>query len=264
MRKTSLVLTAALLAACATAPTGRTQLMIVSDSEMSRMGAAAFDQIKSQGKVANDPRRERYVRCIADALIAELPSPWREQTWEVALMADDSANAFALPGGKVGVNTGLLKVATTPDQVAAVVGHELGHVVAKHGAERMSQQLAAQGAMAAAAVAGAASGNDNAQALALLGIGATVGVLLPYSRLHESEADELGQRYMAAAGFDPRAAATLWENMQADAGGSRPPALLSTHPDPARRAERLAARAPSLLPIYEAARTDGRAPQCRL
>jgi predicted Zn-dependent protease len=264
MRKTLIVFSAALLAACATAPTGRTQLMIVSDAEMSRMGAAAFDQIKSQGKVANDPRRERYVRCIADALIAELPSPWREQNWEVALMADDSANAFALPGGKVGVNTGLLKVATTPDQVAAVVGHELGHVVAKHGAERMSQQLAAQGAMAAAAVAGAASGNDNAQALALLGIGATVGVLLPYSRLHESEADELGQRYMAAAGFDPRAAATLWENMQADAGGSRPPALLSTHPDPARRAERLAARAPSLLPVYEAARADGRAPQCRL
>lgn len=264
MRKTFFLTAAALLTACATAPTGRTQLMIVSDAEMSRMGAAAFDQIKSEGKVANDPERERYVRCIADALIAELPAPWRDQPWEVALMADDSANAFALPGGKVGVNTGLLRAATTPDQVAAVVGHELGHVVSKHGAERMSQQMAAQGAMAAAAVAGAASGNDNAQALALLGIGATVGVLLPYSRLHESEADELGQRYMAAAGFDPRAAATLWENMQANAGGSRPPALLSTHPDPTRRAERLAARAPSLMPVYEEARAAGRAPQCRL
>ncbi|KAA2285787.1 M48 family metallopeptidase [Arenimonas fontis] len=251
--------TAILLAGCATAPTGRSQLILVSDADMNRMGVTTFDRIKSQGKVAKDPGRQRYVRCVADALIAQLPAQWRQQPWEVVLIADDSANAFALPGGKVGVHTGLLKVAANQDQLASVIGHELGHVVSRHAAERVSQQFAADAALK---VLDAGTGGEQRALLGLLGVGAQAGVLLPFSRKHESEADILGQRYMAAAGFDPDAAAALWRNMVAHSGGQRAPAWLSTHPDPQQRIRELEAAAPSLRPVYQQARAAGRRPDC--
>lgn len=255
---------AALIAVgCATTASGRKAFIIVSDSDMAKMGATAFDQMKSQGKLANNPPQSRYVQCIADALIAQLPNEWRKQPWEVQLIADDAANAFALPGGKVGVNTGLLKVATTQDQLASVIGHELAHVIERHGAQRVSQQYATQGALLAVQIAGAASDRETGQLVGLLGAGAQVGVLLPFSRFHESDADAIGQQLMARAGFDPRSAAVLWENMSR-AGGARAPQLLSTHPDPGQRIQRLNQAAPALLPVYEAARAAGRAPQCRI
>lgn len=250
----------AALAACTTTPTGRSQLILVSDADMDKMGASAFNQIKSSGKLANDPARTRYVRCVANALIAQLPPPARSQTWEVVLIADDSANAFALPGGKVGVHTGLLKVAKDQDQLAAVIGHELGHVISRHAAERVSQQFATDTALKAA---NAATGGERQQLLGLLGLGAQAGVILPFSRRHESEADVLGQRYMAQAGFDPNAAAALWQNMVAQGGGSRVPAWISTHPDPQQRIQSLRAAAPGLMPTYQQARAAGRKPACR-
>lgn len=250
----------ALLVACSTTPTGRSQLILVSDADMDKMGATAFNQIKTSGKVANDPAKAAYVRCVANALIAQLPEPARSQKWEVALIADDSANAFALPGGKVGVNTGLLKVAKNQDQLAAVVGHELGHVISRHAAERVSQQYATETALQ---IANSATGGQRQQLLGLLGAGAQAGVILPFSRKHESEADVLGQRYMAQAGFDPNAAAALWENMIAQSGGNRVPALLSTHPDPQARIRSLQAAAPGLMPTYQQARAAGRKPACR-
>ena len=248
------------LAACATSPAGRSQFILVGDSDMDRMGATAFTQIKSSGKLSNDPAAVRYVNCVTQALVAQLPDAARRQAWEVALIADDAPNAFALPGGKLGVNTGLLKVATTQDQLAAVIGHELGHVVSRHAAERVSQQFATQTAMQ---VINSATGGERQQLLALLGVGAQAGVVLPFSRLHESEADVLGQRYMANAGFDPRAAAALWQNMIQAGGSARVPAFLSTHPDPQRRIQALAAAAPGLMPSYEQARSAGRRPACR-
>jgi len=260
MRRAHVLLATLLLAACATTPTGRSQLILVGDADMDRMGASAFDQIKTGGKLADDPARARYVRCVADAVVAALPAEWRRKPWEVALIADASPNAFALPGGKIGVNTGLLVVAGDQDQLAAVIGHELAHVVSRHAAERVSQQFAADTALK---VLDSATGGERRQLLGLLGAGAQTGVLLPFSRQHESEADGLGQRYMAEAGFDPRAAATLWDNMVRAGGGSRTPAWLSTHPDPARRIESLRAAAPALLPAFEAARAGGRRPACR-
>ena len=240
-----------LLAACATAPSGRSQLILVSDGDMDKMGASAFDQIKAGGKVANDPAKARYVRCVADALIAVLPETARRQTWEVVLIADDTPNAFALPGGKVGVHTGLLKVAADQDQLAAVVGHA---------AERVSQQFAADTALRAL---DSATGGERRQLLGLLGVGAQAGVLLPFSREHEREADVLGQRYMAQAGFKPEAAATLWENMIRASGGGRAPTWLSTHPDPQQRIQALKAAAPGLQATYQQARAAGRKPNCR-
>ena len=141
----------ALLAGCATTPTGRSQLILVDDSAMDRMGATAFDQIKSSGRMANDPAATRYVRCVADALVRVLPTHERQQAWEIIVIQDDTPNAFALPGGKVGVHTGLFKVATNQDQLAAVIGHEMGHMVSRHAAERVSQRYAAEAAMQASA-----------------------------------------------------------------------------------------------------------------
>ena len=158
------------------------------------------------------------------------------------------------------MHTGLLKVAKDQDQLAAVVGHELGHVISRHAAERVSQQFAAETALQ---VANSATGGQRQQLLGLLGLGAQAGVILPFSRKHESEADVLGQRYMAQAGFDPNAAAALWQNMVAQGNGSRVPAWISTHPDPQQRIASLQAAAPALMPTYQQARAAGRKPACR-
>ncbi|BBD80477.1 M48 family metallopeptidase [Aerosticca soli] len=251
------------LAGCATSPTGRSQLIMVSDSQMNQMGLAAFDSLRKQGKFVDAPRERAYATCVANALVAVLPPPWNSQDWEVQIVGDNDANAFALPGGRIGVNLGMFKVATDQDQLAVVLGHELAHVVARHGAERVSDTYAAQAAVLAGTLYAGSRGTDTGYAAAALGLGAEVGILLPFSRVQESEADTLGLRYMAEAGFDPRAAATLWHKM-ATQGGSKLPAFLSTHPSPADREQRLAAEAQQLLPVYEQARASGRAPHCRL
>jgi predicted Zn-dependent protease len=252
-----------LLGACATSPTGRPQLMMVSDAQMSQMGLTAFNTLRKQGKFVDAPRERAYASCVANALIAVLPPPWNTQAWEVQIVGDDSANAFALPGGRIGVNRGMFKVATDQNQLAVVLGHELSHVVARHGAERVSDNYVAQGAVLAGTVYAASRGTDAGRAAAALGAGAELGILLPFSRTQESEADELGLRYMARAGFDPRAAAVLWQKMEQQ-GGSRVPAFLSTHPSPAHRAQTLAAEAQQLMPAYQQARAGGRAPNCRM
>jgi Putative Zn-dependent protease, contains TPR repeats len=256
-------LAATLLGGCATSPTGRSQLMMVPDSQMNRMGLTAFDDMRKQGKFVDAPRERAYATCVAQALIAVLPAPWNTQPWEVQIVGDDSANAFALPGGRIGVNKGMFKVATDQDQLATVLGHELSHVVARHGAERVSDNMAAQAAVAAGTLYAGSRGTDTGYAAAALGLGAEVGILLPFSRTQESEADTLGQRYMAQAGFDPRAAVTLWQKMAAQ-GGSKPPAFLSTHPSSGNRAQVLSQQAQQLLPVYRQARSHGRAPDCRL
>lgn len=253
-----------LLTACATSPTGRKQLLMVSDADVNRMGLATFQQMKASDKLSTDRQKAETVSCIVRHLVAQLPTQWQTLDWETQLFAIDSANAFALPGGKVGINTGLFKVATNQDQIAAVIGHEIGHVIARHSAERLSQSVLAEAGMGlVGAYAGRNASPDQVkQLVALLGAGTQVGVLLPYSRLHESEADRIGQELMAKAGFDPREAARLWENMiQASAASPNPPRLLSTHPDSRARAQALSTAAPALLPEYEAARRRA-APRC--
>lgn len=249
------------LAGCATSPTGRHQLMLVSDQQMNTMGLSAFDTLRKQGKFAHAPRERAYATCVARALVQVLPRPWNTQDWEVQIIDDDSANAFALPGGRIGVNKGMFKVASNQDQLAVVLGHELSHVVSRHGAERASDNMAVQGGLLAATAYGATRGNDSGRMLAILGLGAEVGILLPFSRTQESEADTLGQRFMAEAGFDPRAAPTLWQKMERQ-GGSKLPAFLSTHPSPAHRAQTLASDAQQLMPVYRQARANGHTPSC--
>jgi predicted Zn-dependent protease len=257
------LLVATLLAACTTSPTGRPQLMMVSDTQMNQMGLSAFNDMRKQGKFVDAPRERAYATCVANALVSVLPPPWNAQAWEVQIVDDDSANAFALPGGRIGVNRGMFKVATNQDQLAVVLGHELSHVVARHGAERVSDSLATQAAVAAGSIYAGSRGMDPNSVAGLLGAGAQVGVLLPFSRTQESEADTLGQRTMARAGFDPRAAVTLWDKMAAQ-GGGKGPAFLSTHPAPGNRSQVLGQQAQTLLPVYQQARASGHAPNCKL
>jgi len=257
---------AMLVSACATtpSPTGRRQMVGgVSQAERDQLGAQAFTETKSKGTLSTDPQQNAYVQGVVNALVAQLPAQYRGVRWETALMGDKEPNAFALPGGKVGVNTGIFPVAKNQDQLAAGIGHEIGHVISRHHEERITRQMGAQtGLSVLGALAGAAYGEGAASTVSQLGgAGAQAAFLLPGSRTQESEADIVGQRLMAEAGFNPAQAVDLWQNMMAASGG-RSPQWLSTHPDPANRIRELQRDAPSLSGVYQQAQADGRRPKC--
>lgn len=253
-----------LLLSCTSSPLGRRQLTLVPDSQMNAMGLAAFEEMKTSMPVESDPAINAYVRCVAEALLAVSADATGVADWEVVVFEDQTPNAFALPGGRIGVHTGLLTVATTPAQLAAVIGHEIAHVSARHGNERVSTGLVAQlGLGILDQVIGDPASEEHQQLLALLGLGAQVGVLLPYSRSHEKEADLLGLDLMARAGFVPDASVKLWENM-ATAGGGQPPEFLSTHPSHGSRIAALRERMASARAQQAAARAAGREPDCNV
>ena len=173
--------------------------------------------------------------------------------WEVVVFDDEQVNAFALPGGKIGVYTGLLNVAENQHQLAAVIGHEVGHVIAEHGNERMSQStLINVGSQAVGQILAANEVPQSGPIMAAIGLGVQVGVQLPFSRTHESEADVIGLQLMAKSGFDPRQSVNLWQNMDAASGGNRPMELLSTHPAPQTRIDNLQANMPAAYADYQA------------
>ena len=231
-----------------------------SPAAMTQMGAAAFDEIKTETPIAG-AYLNRYVECVADAIVAVLPDG-DSQDWEVKVFDEDAPNAFALPGKKIGVYKGLLDVTETQDQLAAVIGHEIGHVLAQHGNERMSSQfVVGTGLAVAEAMMRRPESDEGRLTMAVLGLGAQVGILLPYSRIHESEADRIGLEVMAQAGFDPAASVELWENMSR-AGGGRAPEFLSTHPAPETRIRALQTQIPVATERYQEAREAGRVPDC--
>ncbi|MBN8793193.1 MAG: M48 family metallopeptidase [Stenotrophomonas nitritireducens] len=254
-------LLALLLAACATttSPTGRRQIMGgVSQQQLDQLGAQAFAETKAKQTLSTDGKQNAYVQCVVNALVAELPQQYRGVRWETALFVEKEPNAFALPGGKVGVNTGIFSVAKNQDQLAAVIGHEIGHVISRHHEERLTRQM---GASSLLQIAGALAGDYGQLVTQGGGMVAQTGFLLPNSRTQESEADVVGQRLMAQAGFDPAQAVDLWQNMMA-AGGARSPQWLSTHPDPANRIRELQRDINALEPVYRQARAAGRTPRC--
>lgn len=220
------------LAGCGETPTGRSQLALVPNPLMADMGEDAFKQLRNRQPVSGNAQANRLVQCVAEHVIdgaqASYPGLDFPERWEVVVFEDPSPNAFALPGGYIGVHSGLLQVAETPAQLAAVVGHEVAHVLADHGNERLTQQL---GIKAVLLVVGLLGEGDfgSQQLMQALGIGAEVGIRLPFSRAHEEEADLMGLDIMARAGFDPQQSVALWQNM-AVAGGDQPPEFLSTHP----------------------------------
>lgn len=249
-----------IVAACATSPLGRKQLLLMAPAQMEQLGVTAFNDIKRQGKVSTDAKTIAYVRCVAGAVTAVLP-PEDQRSWEVEVFEDDSANAFALPGGKIGVNTGLLKVAVDQNQLATVIGHEVGHVLAKHGNERMSQEMAAQtGAQILGAVLG--DTEDKPMVMAAIGIGVHYGMKLPYSRVHEAEADVIGLELMAKAGFNPQASVQLWRNMSQQSKDA-PPEFMSTHPSNSTRIDGLSANMERAMALYQQAKQQGRNPACQ-
>lgn len=255
----SLVFWLSFVVGCATSPTGRKQLMLMPESQMGALGTQSFQQMKSQTPVSQDPGWNQYVRCIVAPIARVAEKDMGRQDWEVVVFKEDqTVNAFALPGGKIGVYTGLLKVAQTDGQLAAVLGHEVGHVIARHGNERVSEQLATQGGLAAL---GALTQNVSQQGLlmGLLGVGAQVGVALPHSRTQESEADLIGLDLMSQAGFDPAESIALWKNMSQAAGGKAPPEWLSTHPANENRIQNLQAHLAQAEQKYQAAVRAGAA-----
>lgn len=212
---------------------GRDQLMLVSDGQLAALAARAWNDLKKKEPVTNDPKYVNRLRNVGRRIVAA--AQMQHQNWEYAAFKSDQKNAFVLPGGKVGFYTGMIDFVDNDAQLAAVMGHEVGHVRARHAAERYSQQLAGQMGLTAARVAlEAGDVAYSAPLVAALGIGLQFGVLLPYSRRHELEADTLGVTYMAGAGYNPRQAIALWRKM-ATQGGPRPPEFLSTHPDPTTR-----------------------------
>ena len=186
----STLLAALSLCSCATNPDGEKIFNVVDSKQLNAMGLSAFDEMKSKGKVSRDARLQNYVGCVTHKLIAELPSDFSQQAWEVVVFEDAAPNAFALPGGKVGVHSGLLSVAQTEDQLAAVIGHELSHVTYQHGGQRVSTQLALEAAGQVAQMYVGAKGEQRNRMLeAAIGVGGQVGVLLPFSRKHETPPD---------------------------------------------------------------------------
>lgn len=224
------IVAALLLAGCQNVPlTGRSQLQMISEQQERRMGLTSFQEILDKEKLSRDSAVNERVRRIGMRIAAATGR--NDYEWEFKVIEDDKQiNAFCLPGGKVAVYTGLLPVAQDDAGLAAVIGHEVAHAIARHGGERLSQEMLVTGLTVATVVATHDSKNRDLYA-GLLGAGAAVGFLLPYSRLHESEADRMGLIYMARAGYDPRAAVGLWQRMAATAKDKgKPPEFLSSHP----------------------------------
>ncbi len=239
------------LTACATVPvTGRHQLLLLPESQEQQMGLDAYRQVLKKAKLSTDPVAIEQVRRVGRR-IAEATGRTDYQ-WEFSLIEDKQANAFCLPGGKVAVYTGILPITRDDSGLAAVLGHEVSHAIARHGGERVTQTLLVQMGLAATQVALAR--NDPVvvqQVTALFGAGATVGLLLPWSRAQESEADHLGLIFMAKAGYDPHAVLDLWNRMaEAAKGRDRPPEYLSTHPSEATRIKQIKAWMPEALQFY--------------
>ena len=258
---------ATVITACATttSPTGRRQVVgAVSEAQLAELGAKAFAEAKAKTPQSRDSRQTAYVRCVVTSIVRQLPGDWQRLNWDVALFENQETNAFALPGGKVGVYTGIFKVARNQDQLAGVLAHEIGHVVSHHHNERITRQMGAQtGLGIIGAVLGSRYGEGVGDTVQQVGGVAAQGLfLLPNSREQESEADVVGQQLMAKAGYDPNGAVVLWQNMAAASGG-RQPEFLSTHPDPASRLRELQQRADGLRPTMEAARRAGNTPRCQ-
>ena len=245
------LLAAGLVTACETVPyTGRSQLQFMSLEQESQLGAQAYRQTLAKAKLSSDAAASEMVTRVGSRIAAVSGHP--EYRWEYRLIQDDKqVNAFALPGGKVAVYTGILPITRDENGLAAVLGHEIGHVIARHGGERMSQQMGV--GIFVETLAALSSGNPaTVQAVAsLLGAGATVGVLLPWSRAQESEADHLGLILMAKAGYDPHAARDLWVRMAAASKGSgKPPEFLSTHPSEPTRIQQIDVWMPEAMRYY--------------
>lgn len=255
--------TALLLQSCGSVPfTGRRQLQLVSDEEVIALSLQQYQEFMRSAPVEKGTNNAQMVSRIGSR-IAEavktfytnngLSAELSNYAWEFSLVKENSVNAFAMPGGKVVIYTGLLPVTQTEDALAVVVGHEIAHVIARHSSERMSQQVALQ---YGGAIAGGLLGNSQATSQlgnAVFGLGAQYGVMMPYARKQEYEADEIGLILMAIAGYDPQVAVPFWTRMSQSSGSGQVPEFLSTHPTDSKRIERIQSIMPDVLQYYKGA-----------
>jgi predicted Zn-dependent protease len=237
---------------CLTVPgTGRKQLILIPIQQETSLGVQAYREILAKERISDDERMTAILRRVGLRIADVAQRPDFE--WEFTLIESDQLNAFCLPGGKIAVYTGILPMMRNEAGMAIVLGHEVAHAIARHGGERLTQRL---GVSVAEQIVAKGLKNTSPEVqrrtLGAFGLGANLGVLLPYSRLHELEADELGLAYAARAGYDPREAVDFWKRMQA-ASERKMPEFLSTHPHPDRRIEDLATQMPAVLKEYEAA-----------
>jgi len=247
----ALSLPALLIGACSSVP-------IISESELEAESAKQYQEIRAQTPTSTDVGVRAYINCISNTILQQIEKPYADKDWEVEVFEDESANAFAMPGGRIGVNTGILTVAENQDQLAAVIGHEIAHVTQQHALKRANREATTQvGVYAASAVLGGGYGVGD-----LLAMGAQLGLSLPYSRANETEADTVGLNYMAAAGFNPAESIQLWKNM-GKKNKLGPPQFLSTHPSGDNRIQELIGQLPEALKIYNAAQAAGRSPACK-
>lgn len=256
--KITLALTAALavsLVACQENPvSGRNQLVLVSEEQAQASSSQAYAQTISEaqkkGKISNDAALNSRVRRIADRLITQaqvMYPPSKDWDWSIAVIDEPTINAWAMPGGKMAIYTGIInKLKLSDDEIGQIMGHEISHALLGHGRERMSRAMATQGGLQLGSLI---AGRD----LSILAPVATVALALPNSRSAESEADRYGIELAARAGYNPNAAITLWEKMNA-AGGNGTPQFLSTHPTPGNRIQALSALVPQMMPLYERGR----------
>ena len=259
--------------ACSKNPyTGRLQLDVIPDSQEQKMGVQAYTQLMHDPKVqiSHDPAEVNAVQRVAQRIIdaaknSKYAKIANEFQWEVTVIKDNKTmNAFALPGGKIAVYTGIFPVAKTEAGLAAVLGHEVTHALARHGAERMSQGVLAQAAVVGATLGAASQGVSPQLAQLAGGALANYGFILPYSRKHESEADHIGIILMADAGYDPHEAIHLWERMEQFSKG-QPPEFLSTHPSHGKRIEQIEQWMPEAMSHYhsDSATTNADLPALR-
>lgn len=257
MKKLLILILLFALSACATSPTGRSQLMLVSPEQAISSSKEAYVQtlqpLQEDGKIDSDIVVSKRIRLITGRLIAQaiqLYPNTRDWEWSVKVIDDpETVNAWCMAGGKMAIYTGLIdKTKATDDEIAQVMGHEISHALANHTAERMSVAMASQvGLMGLALAVG--SNEYGGAILAGSTAAAAVAITLPNSRTSEAEADEIGIELAARAGYDPRAAASLWQKM-GEVGGDGPPQFLSTHPSPDNRKETLTALADKVMPYY--------------
>jgi predicted Zn-dependent protease len=247
---------------CSTVPlTGRRQLSFIPGSQMTAMAVDQYQQVLNSSKIVNGTAQSKMVKDVGARISAAVEQYLRQKghadmvetfSWEFNLIEENVVNAWCMPGGKVAFYTGILAVCQDEEGIAVVMGHEVAHAVAKHGSERMSQGLVQQFGVTALQVALKDKPAETQSIyMAAYGLGAQYGAMLPFSRLHESEADEMGLVFMAMAGYDPRTAPKFWERMSAQSEGSAPLEFLSTHPSHKTRITKLNAQMGQAYSVYQ-------------
>lgn len=245
-----LLLCVLVVSACQTVPvTGRQQLILLSAADETRMGLSAYEQILQEEKLSQDPQVNAMVRRVGQRIADVANRP--DFQWEFRVIEKEVANAFALPGGKVAVYTGILKYTPTEAGLAVVMGHEVAHALARHGGERMSQSMLAQFGLT---LGDLFLGGSNPAVMQAITMAYGVGVQLPFGRRQESEADHIGLILMAKAGYDPHEAVPSWQRMSSGQTGNAPPEFLSTHPSGATRIRQLQQWMPEALQHYSPSR----------